>query len=554
MRRMKTLRTLAFLLLLSLPFTLCAQVRPPTRAEFKASIQSVIQQSSNWMATIDLVKSEDLDVKSTIGQEFEKAKDNARAGIARLVANQKTDGGFSLWPGESRSSVPVTAIASRVLEYADQLKVDGAGRAFHRARRWLGEAIRDEGAIPNSQLGAFELALLNDIGMPGDVQQRSLEFVKQVLDTENASLGELLAALDILNRRAGQYWFDSQLDEVMGRPAHETARAELAARLTDRVRKLETGPYLAQVRADFAEIGFSYGEPALIASVLGVLRGTETMDDRLRVDLTHRLLERLERGWWHSTMETAQILFDVRQLLADEAEAAKREAASGVRHVIVKIGDGRKALELTPIPGGFVGNFAVDAPSGDFAHVDITGMRRDEVASGVIRASVAFGAVRALPGGLAVERTLYRVGPSGASELSTGGELSRGDVIVSEVAVQRPVDKGIQGAAGANPSDFVVVEDGLPSLAEGIEADRTILADAKLQPDDDSFWVRVKQTLRYPDRTTRVVALVPGATITVHQAWRVAFAGKASVPPARAFDMYDDTIAGNTAAAEIVAH
>jgi hypothetical protein len=77
MRRMKTLRTLAFLLLLSLPFTLCAQVRPPTRAEFKASIQSVIQQSSNWMATIDLVKSEDLDVKSTIGQEFEKAKDNA---------------------------------------------------------------------------------------------------------------------------------------------------------------------------------------------------------------------------------------------------------------------------------------------------------------------------------------------------------------------------------------------------------------------------------------------------------------------------------------------
>ena len=39
----------------------------------------------------------------------------------------------------------------------------------------------------------------------------------------------------------------------------------------------------------------------------------------------------------------------------------------------------------------------------------------------------------------------------------------------------------------------------------------------------------------------------------VNNYFGVAFAGKVSLPPARAYDMYDDAITGNTAAAEIVA-
>jgi hypothetical protein len=100
-------------------------------------------------------------------------------------------------------------------------------------------------------------------------------------------------------------------------------------------------------------------------------------------------------------------------------------------------------------------------------------------------------------------------------------------------------------------SRFLVVEDGVPSLAQTIDDDRTFLADAGLQPDTEGYWARQKQTLRYPDRTVRIVEVIPGGEIKLYQAWQVAFSGTASIPPASAFDMYDESIQGNTGAQTI---
>jgi uncharacterized protein YfaS (alpha-2-macroglobulin family) len=126
-------------------------------------------------------------------------------------------------------------------------------------------------------------------------------------------------------------------------------------------------------------------------------------------------------------------------------------------------------------------------------------------------------------------------------------------VVVSQVVVERAYNASRFVGGDFSPSNFVVVEDGVPSIAEAIDDDRPYLADAGIQRDDDSYWAQVKETQRRPDRTVRVVNLGPGATFTVYQVWRVGFGGTASLPPPRAYDMYDDAIAGNDVAVIISA-
>ena len=119
--------------------------------------------------------------------------------------------------------------------------------------------------------------------------------------------------------------------------------------------------------------------------------------------------------------------------------------------------------------------------------------------------------------------------------------------MVSEVLVRRVPE----GDVRSMPSHFMVVEDGIPSLALSIPEDETYLADAKIQPKDDTYWGAIMETQRHPDKTVRIAKVLPGGEIKVYQVWRVGFSGKASIPPARAFDMYDDDLWGNTSALEI---
>jgi hypothetical protein len=45
--------------------------------------------------------------------------------------------------------------------------------------------------------------------------------------------------------------------------------------------------------------------------------------------------------------------------------------------------------------------------------------------------------------------------------------------------------------------------------------------------------------------------VLPTGEMKLYQVWRVAFAGKATIPPAQAFDMYDESIRGNSGAQSI---
>jgi alpha-2-macroglobulin len=119
--------------------------------------------------------------------------------------------------------------------------------------------------------------------------------------------------------------------------------------------------------------------------------------------------------------------------------------------------------------------------------------------------------------------------------------------VISEISIKRePIQQG-----RSIQSQFLVVEDGIPSCAQPIDEDRTFLADAGIQPDTNDYWAFVKQTLRYPDRTVRIVQVLPKGEIKLYQVWQVAFPGTVTIPPSHAFDMYDESIRGNTLAQSI---
>ena len=130
---------------------------------------------------------------------LQRAKQNAALGLRKLIANQKTDGGFSLWPNETTASLPVTLIAMQALSYANELKLEGIENAFNRGQQWLANQIPTDPPAPNTPpadgfvLGGFAGLELYD--MPW---QQQADFVKSLTTNSQAKAEDLIAGLRIL--------------------------------------------------------------------------------------------------------------------------------------------------------------------------------------------------------------------------------------------------------------------------------------------------------------------------------------------------------------------
>jgi len=243
------------------------------------------------------------------------------------------------------------------------------------------------------------------------------------------------------------------------------------------------------------------------------------------------------------------VIFNLRSILSREAVALVAEQQTKPRRLVVRKMDGRELGELKGIPQGYVATFANPGSVVDVSEIMLDGLRPNEVASAAITADVPYDAVKPRSVGLVVDRSFKRVTSGGSDMLDLTRPLHKGDLVVSEVRVKRdPVQD-----TRTIPSQFVVIEDGIPSFAQAIDDDEKVLADAKIQPREDSYWASIKETQRHPDKTTRIVKVMPTGEIRIYQVWQVTFPGKATIPPAWAFDMYDESLQANTEARAVVA-
>ncbi|MDD2759132.1 MAG: MG2 domain-containing protein [Methylomonas sp.] len=472
-----------------------------------------------------------------LATSLQRAKQNAAIGLRKLIQNQKADGGFALWPGDGEASLQVTLIALEALKYANDLKVEGASKAYNKGIDWL--ATRSE------NIGAQDGFVLSRFSRVGDVYQspwqQQADFVTRVAADTGAQTTDLIAALRLLLSYQNQNWhsFNQHFKE------QPDLKNQLVGRLQQALEAVDPATYKADRGELYRHLGFGFGLPSLISSGLGTLYEARALTPELETKLKRLLLQTQKNGYWTSTYDTAQVIFDSREILSKEAAAVRDHAA---RHLTVEAAGGMLG-RLTGVPGGYLGSFEQLSDAGALKEITVSNLNADDIASATLSIELPYLAVEARDAGLAVTRSFRRVTTKGSEWIDSSQALKPGDIVVSEVRVKRNVEPSRLPAG----SDFVVVEDGIPSLAEGLENDQTYLADAGIQAKDDSYWANVKETQRYPDRTVRVAKLQPGGELTLYQVWRVARSGTASIPPASGFDMYDEAVNGNSMAGKLIA-
>jgi alpha-2-macroglobulin len=473
-----------------------------------------------------------------------RARKNAAFGIKKIVRNQKTDGSFGLWPADAAGSIPVSLIALHALKFARDLKVEGSEKSFNKGVEWL-RRTKPEDMVRAGALDGFALATIAEIGDYDQPWKEQIEYVEGLKDHSEIPVSDLIYALKIFAAHQDKSWsrFEQHFQEGEGGGLKDELVRKLQAAL-DRFSPREDVQTAGEWTSSEESLGFGFRVPTVVSMGMGVLDQLNALPEPLETKLRQILLSNQRNGFWISTFDSAQVILNTRQILSHEAVAAAKERADGSRRVMVRGKDGSELGELSRIPAGFIGVFPNPAGASLLSEIQLEGLSVAEHAYAAFTVDVGYDAVRSLSRGLTVERSFRRITPGGSEPLDLSKPLHKGEVVVSEVRVSRSAHRDSHSV----PSRFLVIEDGIPSLAQPIDEDETVLADAGVQAREANYWSSIRETQRHPDRTVRIARVKAGGELRIYQVWRMAFTGRTTIPPARAFDMYDESLQGNTLA------
>jgi alpha-2-macroglobulin len=480
-----------------------------------------------------------------LADPLEKAEKNAALGIRRIKQNQKGNGGFGLWSSDPDSSPAVTATVLYALKFAKELKIEGAEATFDRGMNWLSEQIKDDNRNqtenPATEFDGYTLSRMAEISLYSQPWKQQIAYVEALRQKANPSLLNLVYGLKIFSAYKDQGW--NRFNEHF---KNAPVKGELIEKLKKALSQLhsEAGGKPAGDARLFDSLGFGFGLPYLVSSAMGVLDDLNALPQDVESAMKRMLLSHMKNGYWISTFDSAQVIFNTRGILTKEAAAFAQEKEAKAGKIMVRKKDGTELGELARIPSGFIGRFKDPGSADLLSQIRTDGLGATDFASSTITANVPFQAVESKSDGITVQRRFMRITATGKEALDLSRPLQKGDVVISEISIKREAVRD----AGSVQSQFLVVEDGIPSLAQAIDDDRIPLADAGVQADDNNYWASIKQTERYPEKTVRIAKVPAGGEMRVYQVWRAAFAGRATIPPAHAFDMYDESIQGNTGA------
>jgi hypothetical protein len=420
-----------------------------------------------------------------------------------------------------------------VLSQASQVGMTEASAPLMKSGAWF------DANAGRVQWAPWELAKLAHYVFNQDVTVAQASFVASVRDNQGASVSELVYALALLQHHREMPWHRCHREV----PAAVEVESQMEKRLVSLLENLSLDK-VSFKSDDFSReaVGFVPARSVLLGDTSLVLRHMKEPPVALIKKIERRLLDDLEEGRLWSPLDAALVIHALKPTIIADLEAEKDSKTKPVQVVDAK----GKALGMAePIAAGYLGSFAAaDLAGKDLSKIEIRVPAENLTFVGDLTVTTPFSDVQQGGQGVSITRTLLRVVPGGVEALAPDASLALGDVIVSKLVVKR--DEGTGWWTNRSPSDWFVIEDGIPALAEGIDDDRTYLADAKLVSRDATWWSEVKETLRYPDRTERVTRLGTGATMTSYSVWRVAYQGEAVIPPARVVNMYLKGLEGNT--------
>jgi hypothetical protein len=250
--------------------------------------------------------------------------------------------------------------------------------------------------------------------------------------------------------------------------------------------------------------------------------------------------------------DRARMLEAILPTVVSEAQSANKPVA-----LSAAIEGSNEKIPFKVLPGGAIARYRVNqGRTLDLSKIEIDGVEGEMLLAVTVKASVPFARVKETNRGLTVSRRLMRVTAQGAELLGPTDTVRVGDTIVSEVSATRLPNAEASLTSRNKASEWLVLRDGIPSVGEPLDNDKTALADAKVfgatsTADTANFLGRIKETLRFPDRVERVVRVVEGDTFTSYSVWRVSYAGSAVIPPAEVFDMYENGVRAATDSQEV---
>jgi hypothetical protein len=467
-----------------------------------------------------------------------RARENASSGMQKLMSYQKGDGGFVLWPSDAATSPSVTLMVHEVLSQASDLGIEAASALLNKSSQWFNEHGKDV------QWAPWQLVRLAKYAPYTELTSRLGSFVVSTNGKKDATLGELVYGLAVLQYHREMTWHRF-FQEVPNAPQIEASMERSLVTLLGS-HSLDQVTFAQQ---DFSteSLGFTPSRTVLLGDTLLVLRQMKNPPVALIEKLQRRLLDDLGEGGLWSPLDAALVINALKPTIVAEID---EQAGSEGEPVEVQDAHGTVIGLAKPIVGGYAATFDRSSLEGkNLSQISLQAPARDLTVVGDLTLATPYAGLEARGDGISITRTLLRVTARGAEVLSADSNLSPGDVVVSKLDVSRPAGKGWW--SNRSPSDWFVVQDGIPSIAEGIDDDRTVLADAKLVPPDGTWWSSVKETLRYPDRTERTMRLAQGGSMTSYSVWRIAYQGEAVVPPGRIFNMYLKGLEGSTSATRV---
>jgi hypothetical protein len=475
---------------------------------------------------------------SDLSKLVSRARENVSSGIQKLLTYQKSDGGFSLWPTDPVTSPSITLMVHEVLSQASQLEVDQASAPLMKSHAWF------DAQAGGVQWAPWQLVKLAQYVSAPSLTSAQASFVVSVSTKANPTLAELVYALSLLQHYESMSWHGF-FKEV---PAAARAQVSMEKALVTTLGTLALeGVAFRPEEFSTEALGFTPSRSVLIGDTILVLRKMKAPPVALLRKLERRLLDDLGEGRLWAPLDAALVINALKPaILADIQEHAESKSDSAE----VRDARGNVIGVAQPIAAGYSARFDAASLMGkDLSQVTILAPAADLTLVGDLTLSTPYEGVAPRENGVSITRTLLRITPRGTEVISPDTTLSLGDVVVSKLEVSRPQRDGWWSSR--SPSDWFVVQDGIPSIAEGVDDDRTLLADATIVPPDATWWSDIKETLRYPDRTERVTRIAAGGSITSYSVWRIAYQGAAQIPPARVFNMYLKGLEGNTTSVRV---
>ena len=457
--------------------------------------------------------------------------------VARVLANQRPDGGFGLWPESGDSDPWITSYALWGLGEAKRrgqpVPPDALGRGFRYLDARLGtaagasrEAAPDDARALDLATSAFELDVLAAEGRRDEARAAKLYAARDELPTFAKAL--LLHALATTAQAPG----------TAGPPAG--AAAEL-------VRELET---TVRIDGPFARVADrpsgTWLGPLLDSSVRTsamALRALLAVDAHhvLAGPLASGLLADRSGGRWRTTQEAAWALlaldayrraqpvpaarFDARAFLGPQPVAETSFGATALaRHELVRLPMARlQASSGAPL------TFAVQGSGQLYYEAKLSFVRRELPTD-------------AIDAGLFVDKTIRPIASLGSEPgIAHGGndlELRAGQVVLCQIDL-----------VTASPRQFVAIEDPLPGGLEPVDFELGT-GSGWLQRFEQGLrptWGRASRRELHDDKVVFFVDALPAGISTYRYLARATTIGRFVAPPTRAEEMYAPETFGRTA-------